>query len=404
MMMVARMPGLVLAMVVSAVVARVLVGRRPTGGLGRRVGLGGRRRRACHRAVRLGVAQTAHEPPQRADQHEHHDEQQQPAHPVDARRQRPRRPDHAAHGSTLTGGLPDPWHHRHDMPEYAVHRCVTDWYASNARDLPWRRRDAGPWAVLVSEVMLQQTPVARVLPVYDAWMQRWPTPGALAGDSVGEALRMWGRLGYPRRARRLWQAACAINARFDGRLPTDEAELLTLPGVGEYTAAAVAAFAYRQRTAVLDTNVRRVLARLVDGAQFAPAGLSAAERQTARDLLPDSAEEAATWSVAVMELGALTCAARRPRCADCPVRHLCRWRALGYPASELPPRRSQAYEGTDRQCRGSILAALRASDGPVSADELRTVWTQAAQRERALASLIDDGLVVEGGEGTMALP
>jgi A/G-specific adenine glycosylase len=291
------------------------------------------------------------------------------------------------------------------MPQSAAHRCLIDWYTFRARDLPWRRRDADPWAVLVSEVMLQQTPVTRVLPVYEAWMQRWPTPSALAADSVGDAVRMWGRLGYPRRARRLWQAACAIDERFDGRLPASEAELLTLPGVGEYTAAAVAAFAFRQRTTVLDTNVRRVLARLVDGAQFAPPAVTQAERQTARGVLPDAAEEAATWSVAVMELGALVCSARQPRCADCPVNHLCRWRALGYPASGLPPRRAQRYEGTDRQCRGRILALLRSSDGPVSLDEVRLAWADSAQRERALASLIDDQSVVDqGGEGTVALP
>ncbi len=290
------------------------------------------------------------------------------------------------------------------MPQSPAHHLVIGWYHAHRRDLPWRRPDADPWAVLVSEVMLQQTPVARVRPVYEAWLQRWPTPRALAADSVGEAVRMWGRLGYPRRAIRLWQAACAIEARFDGVLPVTTSELATLPGVGEYTAAAVAAFAYRQRTTVLDTNVRRVLARLVGGEQLAPAALTVAERRTALDVLPDDPDEAANWNVAVMELGALICTARGPRCSQCPVKLLCRWRQRGYPASQLPARRAQAYEGTDRQCRGRILALLRSTDGPVSADEVRLVWADAVQRDRALASLMDDGLVAEGGEGTIALP
>jgi A/G-specific adenine glycosylase len=290
------------------------------------------------------------------------------------------------------------------MPQSAAHQVLIDWYGKHARDLPWRRAGVGPWAVLVSEVMLQQTPVARVLPVFEAWMRRWPTPPALAADSVGEAVRMWGRLGYPRRARRLWDAACLIDARFDGELPATEAELVTLPGVGEYTAAAVAAFAFGQRTAVLDTNVRRVLARLVDGEAAASLTLTSAERQSARRLLPDEPDEAATWSVAVMELGALVCTARAPRCSGCPARELCRWRDLGHPASQQPARRPQTYAGTDRQCRGRILALLRDSPHPVPLEAVTKVWDEPLQRERALASLIDDGLVVEAGEGTMALP
>jgi A/G-specific adenine glycosylase len=290
------------------------------------------------------------------------------------------------------------------MPQSDIHRKLIDWYHAHARDLPWRRPGTSPWAVLVSEVMLQQTPVDRVLPVYDSWLRRWPNPGALAADSVGDAVRAWGRLGYPRRARRLWEAAGMIEARFDGRLPAGEAELVTLPGVGSYTAAAVAAFAFRRRATVLDTNVRRVLSRVVDGEEAPAVQLTVAERQSAERMLPDDPDAAATWSVAVMELGALVCSARAPRCSQCPVSDMCRWRDLGYPASRRTRRRPQAYAGTDRQCRGRILALLRDSDGPVPLDAVTGVWDHSAQRERALASLIDDGLVVEGGEGTMALP
>ncbi|HVU93167.1 MAG TPA: A/G-specific adenine glycosylase, partial [Jatrophihabitans sp.] len=139
------------------------------------------------------------------------------------------------------------------------------WYAGAARDLPWRAADATPWAVLVSEVMLQQTPVARVRPVYEAWLARWPEPAALAADAPAEALRAWGRLGYPRRALRLHACAVAVRDRFGGVLPSDVPTLLTLPGVGEYTARAVAAFAFGQRVPVVDTNVRRVVARAVGG-------------------------------------------------------------------------------------------------------------------------------------------
>ena len=146
-----------------------------------------------------------------------------------------------------------------------LHEPVLEWYDVHQRDLPWRRPEAGPWAVMVSEYMLQQTPVARVLPAYDAWLRRWPTPVALAAEAPGEAVRMWGKLGYPRRALRLHAAATDIVARHGGAVPTDHAELLALPGVGDYTAAAIAVFGHGQRHVVLDTNVRRVLARAVAG-------------------------------------------------------------------------------------------------------------------------------------------
>src|SRR3954449_12724805 len=197
------------------------------------------------------------------------------------------------------------------MPGPALADVVSEWYLVAGRDLPWRRPGTSPWAVLVSEVMLQQTPVARVLPAYDAWLRRWPTPAALAADEPGEAVRMWGRLGYPRRALRLHAAATVVVDRHGGELPRTVPELLALPGIGDYTARAVAAFAYRQRQPVVDTNVRRVVARAVEAT--ADAAVTRRDLTLVEELLPADPEAAATASVALMELGALVCTARAPR-------------------------------------------------------------------------------------------
>jgi A/G-specific adenine glycosylase len=275
----------------------------------------------------------------------------------------------------------------------ALHEAVLTWYDANARTLPWRDPAASPWAVLVSEFMLQQTPVARVLPSYAAWLERWPTPAALAAEPPGEAVRAWGRLGYPRRALRLHAAATAIVERHGGDVPDDHAALLALPGVGTYTAAAVASFAFGQRHAVVDTNVRRVFARAVTGVALPGPSATAADLRLAADLVPGDPRTAARWAVASMELGALVCTARTPRCADCPVRGLCAWRLAGSPAYDGPARRGQAYDGTDRQARGRLLAVLRDAHGPVAKHDLDRVWADAVQRERALDGLVADGLV-----------
>jgi A/G-specific adenine glycosylase len=310
---------------------------------------------------------------------------------------------------------------------------VLAWYARNARDLPWRAPGATPWAVLVSEIMLQQTPVARVLPEYLSWMARWPTPAALAAAPAGEAIRQWGRLGYPRRALRLHETATILIARHGGNVPADLDALRALPGIGSYTAAAVASFAFGQRHAVLDTNVRRVLARLVAGQPWpgtASSAASVAERRLAESLLPAEPAVAARWSVAVMELGALVCSAASPRCGGCPVAGDCAWLAAGRPT---PPaetggptgtagvtgasgavvraarRRTQRYEGTDRQCRGHVLAVLRAADDPVRRADFDAVWAgraqlDRAQLDRALDGLVADGLVDPLPDGRFALP
>ncbi|MEW2389006.1 A/G-specific adenine glycosylase [Streptomyces venezuelae] len=294
-----------------------------------------------------------------------------------------------------------------DAPEPAgesLHRPVIAWFDTHARDLPWRHEDAGPWGVMVSEFMLQQTPVSRVLPVYEQWLARWPRPADLAKEAPGEAVRAWGRLGYPRRALRLHGAAVAITERHGGDVPRQHAQLLALPGIGEYTAAAVASFAYGQRHAVLDTNVRRVFARAVTGVQYPPNATTAAERKLARALLPEEEETASRWAAASMELGALVCTAKNESCERCPIAALCAWRTAGKPAHEGPARRGQTYAGTDRQVRGKLLAVLREAVTPVPQTVLDRVWDEPVQRARALDGLVADGLVEPLPDGLYRLP
>lgn len=252
-----------------------------------------------------------------------------------------------------------------------MHQAITEWFAADARDLPWRHRDCTPWGILVSEMMLQQTPVVRVLPVWQDWMFRWPTPAALAAEPAGEALRHWGRLGYPRRALRLHAAAVAITADHDGVVPADYEQLLSLPGVGSYTAAAVASFAYGRRQTVVDTNIRRVHARLFTGTALPAQALTAAETRLATELLPDDDSLSVRWNAAVMELGAVLCTARSPKCADCPVRSSCAWRLAGKPPPSYVPK-GQAWHGTDRQVRGAVMAVLRQAASPVTPELFHT--------------------------------
>jgi len=281
---------------------------------------------------------------------------------------------------------------------------VLRWYAAHARDLPWRRGDASAWSVLVSEIMLQQTPVARVLPAHAAWLARWPTPPSLAAAAPGDAVRQWGRLGYPRRALRLHATATILTEDHDGQVPASLPALRGLPGVGSYTAAAVASFAFGQRHAVLDTNVRRVLGRLVRGEELPPRSTSAAEVRLAESLLPAVPGHAARWSVAVMELGALVCTATRPDCASCPVVRRCAWRRAGSPPGPARPAAQPRYQGSDRECRGRLLSVLREAAGPVPAARLDAAWPDPAQRARALDALVADGLAAALERRMYALP
>ncbi|WP_240630028.1 A/G-specific adenine glycosylase [Specibacter cremeus] len=296
-----------------------------------------------------------------------------------------------------------------------MHKAILDWFAVTARDLPWRG-ECSPWGVLVSEIMLQQTPVVRVLPVWEEWLRRWPTPTDLAAEPAGEVVRAWGRLGYPRRALRLHEAARVMVERHDGLVPGTVDELLALPGIGTYTAAAVAAFAFGRRSTVVDTNIRRVHARLVLGQALPAPALTAAEMRLAAELLPADDAESVAWNAGVMELGALVCTARRPKCDACPVQAECAWIAAGQPEPTYVPK-GQPWAGTDRQVRGAVLAVLRAAESPVHADllwgpvtsvvaasmahpgevlralsALHDLNTHAPQLERSLAGLVADGL------------
>ncbi|MEO7422335.1 MAG: A/G-specific adenine glycosylase [Ornithinibacter sp.] len=278
------------------------------------------------------------------------------------------------------------------------------WYAGHARPLPWRDPSCTPWGVLVSEVMAQQTPVARVAPVWLEWMERWPRPSDLAQSSPADVVRAWKRLGYPRRALRLRAAAVALVDRHGGEVPNDEAALRALPGVGEYTAAAVTAFGFGGRSVVVDTNVRRVLARTMSGRALPAPALTSSERALAASMVPPEPADAAVWSVAVMELGAVVCTARAPACGICPVSKRCAWALAGFPPHDGPPRRGQAWYGTDRQVRGAVLQRLRESEHPLPRSGFESVTVRPGQLDRAIASLIEDGLLEPAGGELLRLP
>lgn len=282
---------------------------------------------------------------------------------------------------------------------------IADWYDRGHRDLPWRADGYPAWGILISEFMLQQTPVARVIPRLAEWLGRWPTPADLASVPPGEAVRAWDRLGYPRRALALHAAATAIAAEHGNAVPRDVDALLALPGVGPYTARAVAAFAYGVRVPVVDVNARRVLARAIDGNGDPGPAQTRRELQLMESLLPRDEHRARLANAGVMELGQTVCTARAPRCEACPIAGECAWRAAGYPPYEgRPAPRQKTYEGSDRQVRGLILRELRASDTAVPADVIEALWPDAVQRERALAGLLRDGLVSGDPARGYALP
>jgi A/G-specific adenine glycosylase len=282
--------------------------------------------------------------------------------------------------------------------------ALIDWYTKNKRSLPWREPGVTAWGVLLSEIMLQQTPVARVEPIWLEWMERWPVPSGLAAVSQGEVVRAWGKLGYPRRALRLHAAAAVIAAEHGDVVPSDVDTLLALPGIGAYTARAVAAFAYGKRVPVVDTNVRRVVARAVHGAGDAGPASNTRDMADVDALLPAEDAPAAVMSIALMELGALVCTARAPRCVDCPLLADCAWQQAGRPEYTGPLKPVQRFAGTDRQVRGLLLDVLRDTDGPVERAQLDVVWADAGQRDRCLDSLLVDGLMEQTRQGLFALP
>lgn len=280
----------------------------------------------------------------------------------------------------------------------SLHQPVLAWYKKNKRELPWRNTDA--WGVLVSEIMLQQTPVARVLPVYNEWMKRWPTPAALAAATPAQVITAWGRLGYPRRALRLHECAKVISTQYKGKIPTTQSELRELPGVGDYTSAAIIAFAFEGRSLVLDINIRRVFARVINGIEVPTAAPTKSERQEREKLIPTKNPH--VWAAATMELGALICTAKNPKCGQCPLADQCIWRSLDYPLSDQP-KRTQSWHGTDRQCRGVIVQALRENPA-LSKKEIMQLWDVPSQVEKALLTLLEDGLLVEQKGQRFSLP
>jgi A/G-specific adenine glycosylase len=284
---------------------------------------------------------------------------------------------------------------------------LADWYRRTARDLPWRRTEFsdryGAWGTLVSEFMLQQTPVARVIPHLTAWLDRWPSPDAMSTATPAEVVHQWSNLGYPRRALWLHRAAVETVERHGGVVPREVGALLELSGIGDYTARAVAVFHYGDRHPVVDTNTRRVIARVVDGrAQPDPPSKRDLERMSA--LMPDDVAESAVFNAAMMELGATVCTARAPKCEACPIAAQCAWLADGRPDTGDTRRRQARYEGSDRQARGGVLRALRdAAEHRMPADEVLADWPDVVQRDRAIDSLIADGLI-EASAGMLLLP
>ena len=280
----------------------------------------------------------------------------------------------------------------------SLHQPVLTWYKENKRDLPWR--DSDPWGVLVSEIMLQQTPVARVLPIYIQWMKRWPTAASLAQATPAEVITAWGRLGYPRRALRLHECAKVIASEHNGVVPSSEIELRKLPGVGEYTSAALIAFAFGGRSLVLDINIRRLFSRVIDGVETPKAAPTKSERVEREKLIPEKSAE--IWAAATMELGAVICTAKKPKCGVCPLADQCKWRNLDFPLSDQP-KRTQTWHGTDRQCRGVIVQALR-ENSALSKKEITLLWDVPSQVEKALLTLLEDGLVVSIPGQRFSLP
>ena len=280
----------------------------------------------------------------------------------------------------------------------SLEKPITQWFAKNKRELPWRATT--PWGVMVSEFMLQQTPVARVLPKWIEWMERWPTPAELAKATPAQVITAWGRLGYPRRALRLHESAKIIARDFNNEVPENEEVLRSLPGIGDYTAAAISAFAFGTNTLVMDVNIRRLLVRVLDGKEHPTSSPTVRERESRLSILPRV--NADNWAAATMELGALICTSKNPSCNDCPVISQCKWRKNGYPQTELV-RKSQVWHGTDRKCRGTVVQALRENES-LTLSAIKKLWPEESQVEKALETLLADHLIEEHSRSRFRLP
>lgn len=310
------------------------------------------------------------------------------------------------------------------MTDSPLVTAVVDWYRADHRDFPWRDADVTAWGILVSEVMSHQTQMSRVVPRWQEFMRRWPTPAAAAEASDAEILRVWDRLGYPRRALALRQCAVAIVERHGGEVPADREALQALPGIGPYTSAAVCSFAFGMRVPVVDTNVRRVLARAVHGEEVAWRPNARRDEAEMLALLPREDADVQPWNAGAMELGATLCSQRAPECARCPIAELCQWRGAGYPSlpeGELERRqiRQAKFAGSARQRRGRVMAVARGSHGGLALDQL---WERilldtdfrapdnqaelAQERQRhldAAAALVAEGMLQQR-DGWIALP
>lgn len=288
----------------------------------------------------------------------------------------------------------------------SLYKPLASWWHETARDFPWRFGRTTAWGVLLSEVMSQQTPMTRVLPYWENWMEMWPTPHDMALASAAEVITAWGTLGYPRRALRLRECAQEIEARFDGQVPDSYDDLVSLPGIGDYTASAVLSFYYGQRIVVIDTNIRRVLSRVVDGVESRGGAATVREKKVAHETLPADASESVVWNQAVMELGATVCTAKNPMCDECPVRSHCAFVKAGMPGlGQKRTRPKQSFSGTNRQVRGLILKALRQEESHhLSYEKIEKVWADDVQRDTCIASLDEDGLIVIHSDHSISLP
>lgn len=270
-----------------------------------------------------------------------------------------------------------------------MHLKLNRWFRAKGRDFPWRG-DVTPWEVLMSEFMLQQTQVSRVIPYFEEFRRVFPTPSAMARVPKGKVIEMWGSLGYPRRSLRLHQLAKVLSTEYSDQVPDDYETLLSLPGVGDYTANAVLAFAFHKRSVVIDTNIRRVIARSHFGKEWPEKTLSRTEREVIEGLVPRGDKTASVYSVAIMELGQVICVPK-PKCDDCPIGSECNWVKKGKPKGKRP-NRTQAWHGTNRKCRGMILRAIR-EESAVSMNTLSKSWENREQLESCVEDLIREGFI-----------